>query len=664
MNHRSPPGLPGSALAHLFVVSAFALACAAPPARGEAGRGQEDWVFSNCFEIDDEVPARVEIVPGLWQDAWVGARQQFTARVTNANGRPLPVAATWSTSGPAVAVTADGLATAMSPGGVHQVQAAAGPVTGAASLNIVHDGAASPELMYTTWFARTDKAPAILRNGDFKLAWLPGFYTAHARPTRPWPDNGRLDAANQPIDEVRATVARFQWEGNTIGLLTDVADGAGTFRVRERHGEWRTLVIGNAVDFRLRGARIAVLLADGSLIAKDGVSGPWVALTAAGAGVRAFQLEGDYIAVLQENGRLRIRQGLNGSFHTLTDIGSGASAFQVDGNHIAVLFDDGRLIIKDGMFGPWTTLASSGVDAFRIAVQAEPGGIYRPYIGVLRDGGDLYLKYTVNGPWSNAATGVVDLQIEANPHRDANDPRIHIGVLHADGRVRIKETHTGPWNMMAAAGSGVESFQLRNTMVALMHEDGRLRVRSGVQGTWVETPAYGPGVSQYDPLVSVPSPPYRTTLASYDREHARCQDQPQCYPFVHVVAPAPVYGRFCGAGVPHYWGWAVGQGPTDAMDMACKHHDLANHWYPEALNLTQFETCIVRYALRYSRLTQNGVLLTHGGDTDLGWALGWGTRMPALRAALDAYFPLLATSCPDFAVGPNNDLADFEVVTR
>lgn len=664
MIRRSPFDLPRVRRARLLAASAFALAFAAAPASGEAGRGQGDWVFSNCFEIDDEVPARVEVLPGHWPDAWVGARQQFTARVTNANGRPLPAGVVWTTSDPAVVVTAEGLATAMSAGGTHQIVASAGALTDAAVTNIVHDGADTPGLMYTAWFARTDKAPAILRNGDLKLAWLPGFYTAHAPPTRPWPDNGRLDAANQPIDEVRPTIARFQWEGNTIGLLTDVADGAGTFRVRQRHGEWRTLVIGNAVDFRLRGARIAVLRADGSLIAKDGVSGPWVALTAAGAGVRAFQLEGDYIAVLQDNGRFRIKQGLNGSFHTLTDIGSGASAFQVDGNHIAVLFDDGRLIIKDGMFGPWTTLASTGVDAFRIAVQAEPGGIYRPYIGVLRDGGDLYLKYTVNGPWSNAATDVVDLQIEANPHRDANDPRIHIGVLHGDGRVRIKETHTGPWNVLAAAGSGVESFQLRRTMIALMHEDGRLRVRSGVQGTWVETPAYGPGVSQYDPLVSVPSPPYRTTLASYEREHAECQDQPQCYPFVHPVAPAPLYGRFCGAGVPHDWDWAVGQGPTDAMDMACKHHDLANHWYPEALNLTQFETCIVRYALRYSRLTQDGVLLTHGGDSDLGWAQGWGTRMPALRAALDAYFPLLASSCPDFAAGANNDLADFEAATR
>jgi hypothetical protein len=194
-------------------------------------------------------------------------------------------------------------------------------------------------------------------------------------------------------------------------------------------------------------------------------------------------------------------------------------------------------------------------------------------------------------------------------------------------------------------------------MIALMHADGRLRVRSGVQGTWVETPAYGAGVVQYDPLVSVPSPPYRTTLATHIREHNECGSQPHCYPYVLPAVPAPLYGRFCGGDVPNDWNWAVAQGPVDTMDKTCKHHDLAQFWYPEVEGLP-FQTCIVRYALRYSRLTQNGTLLTHGADSNQGWMDGWGSSMPALRGVLDVYFSLLVNTCPDSA------LEDFEVITR
>ena len=46
------------------------------------------------------------------------------------------------------------------------------------------------------------------------------------------------------------------------------------------------------------------------------------------------------------------------------------------------------------------------------------------------------------------------------------------------------------------------------------------------------------------------------------------------------------------------------------------------------------------------------------------FTLADGETEHGLRAALDAYFPLLASSCPDFAPGANNDLADFEAATR
>ncbi|HEX7769137.1 MAG TPA: hypothetical protein VF422_03815, partial [Dokdonella sp.] len=90
--------------------------------------------------------------------------------------------------------------------------------------------------MFTAWFARSDNAPAILADGKLELPGLDPIYGARATPEAPWPAGAR-NASNQFVADSRPTIAKFQWEGDVIGLLTDVIDGVGTFRARGRVGE-------------------------------------------------------------------------------------------------------------------------------------------------------------------------------------------------------------------------------------------------------------------------------------------------------------------------------------------------------------------------------------------------------------------------------------------
>ena len=552
-------------------------------------------------------------------------------------------------------------------GAAHALIDAAGYLFHAAT-GIAYTGSDAPGIMFTAWFARSDNAPAILADGKLELPGLDPIYGARATPEAPWPAGAR-NASNQFAADVRPTIAKFQWEGDVIGLLTDVIDGVGTFRARGRVGEWVDLAIADAVDFQLEGNLIALLRVDGSLRVKNGVSGPWTDLVAAGSDLRAFRLEVDRIGVLHESGLLRVKQGVDGPWTELAAEGSGVRSFDIVGPFIGVLYDSGRFRIKEGIHGEWTELAGdgSGVIDHATAAQYELDDddnlILVPYIGLLHEAGMLRVKRTFDGAWSLLAdAGIAAFQLQGNPYRDASVDMIRIGALHEDGTFRVKERIDGAWTTLAAAGTGTRSFQLQDNLIGVLLDDGMLRVKQGIDGPWVSTPAYGAGVTQYRLLVDVPAKPERTTLANYTSQQARCTEQHAnvdytCHPAYQdgILDLVPLYGRFCGAGRPaefgnYDWGWAIGEGPVDALDWTCRHHDQAPIWYPEAYGAPVFNatgSCVVRYALRHSRLTRDGVLLAYGEDDEPfnpfehAWDDAWNSvdapGMANLKDALSVY---------------------------
>lgn len=627
-----------------------------------------DWLFTNSFEVDDQVPFAIRISPSSWADAWIGARKQFSAVVINANGQPLEGESVfWTTNNSAaIDLNSSGFATALQSGDAGQVIALNGGLADVADVNVAFDGSSGPGVMFSVWFARSDNAPALLVNGHLELPNISTIYHPLGTPDAPWPDYFR-NSSNGLIQQSRPTIAKFQWDGDVIGLLTDVANGSGTFRARGRTRDWVNLAVANAVDFQLEENRIGLILDDGRFQVKDGILGAWTVLDNPGSDVHSFQLEGDTIAELHDSGLFRVKVGINGAWTTLAAAGTGVRSFRLSGKYIGLLSENGLFRVKEGVNGAWTNLADegSGVESFQLVDQLEYDEnddlVHIPYIGLLQDDGGLLAKRTINGAWTLLAnSGVADVKFEGNPRRDASIDEIRIGALYDDGMFRVKDGINGAWTLLAAPGTGVVSFKFQNNLIGTMSELGALRVKEGVNGAWVSTPAYGAGVSEYQLLVDVPARPERTSFENYVSQQALCMTQGNdCYAAYQdgILDLVPLYGRNCGRTLPSDPDWARQQGPTDGLDWTCRHHDAADGWYPEAYGAPVFNytgSCIVRYALRHSRLTRDGMLLAYGEDDDPfnssnhAWDFAWNpANMLHLKDALSAY-SRYTSECPDF----------------
>ena len=558
------------------------------------------------------VVAAVSVSPDAWKAERLGQRQQLTATATDTMGNVMSgVAVAWESSDPAVArVDSNGLLTAYAAGDV-VVTATADGISDSATYSVsplIEDAKdlMSPEGdLYTVWSARSEDSPALVVNGKLRVVQdiycrvddggfgggmvtsvcpnpiPPGQPQKFPAPVTPWRQNG---------------VVKFQWEGDRIGLLSDVAEGAGTFRAVDRHDEWTELAIGNAVDFQLERDRIAVLHADGTFRVKDGIHGPWTILET--NGLRQFQLERDRIGVLREDGTFRVKDGINGAWTVLANAGTGVETFQLEGDLIAELRADGLFRVKDGIDGAWTVLA-------------------------------------------NAGTGVRAFQLEGN----------RIGALHADGLFRVKDGINGAWTVLANAGTGVTDFQLQEDFIGMLGDEGRLRIKQGIDGEWRETEAYGAGaVTQFRLVVDVPAAPWRTSVAVYNEKRTECDadDPVDCEPVPvdQNVLPA-WYGRFCGADRPAdlVFQAAVAAGPVDSLDFLCIHHDYALDWYPGETTGV-LHSCVVRYGLRHARVTRDGTYLPPGSPAyDAVWS-----RMPELKQGVDAYVNETDTWCSDNAL--------------
>jgi len=576
-------------------------------------------VVGTANVVVEQIATAIEITPADWPTgaAWIGARRQFTATAWDANGVAIANPdIDWSASDATViSVDGGGLATAMSDGVNVLVTAVVDAAMDSLNVTVNADGGNGPGTMYTIWFARSDDAPALLANGRIHVPDRIITDIPWADPAPPWPHS-------------RPTVHKFQWEGDRIGILTDMADGSGTFRVRHRRGEWVNLFVGNVVDFQLEGNLIGVLERGGRVRVNDGTAGPWTELASSGAA--GLQIEGNRIAVLGDDGSLRVQTGIGGAATEIVPAGDDIR-FELENNRVVVLHSDGSLRAKDVLTNPWTDIGSHVTD-FRLSGNR---------IAFLDESNILRVQDGLNDT-PTMLTSVPLAQFEILGSR--------VGIHLASGQFRVTDNINGAWTELA--GSDVREFQLQENLIGYVRDsDGMLRIKEGINGVWNNSEdVYGANVTQFRLVVDVPSPPFRTTPASYltnqqfcINEQARADNPNNCYHVSGFDLPVSNYGFYCGQGRPTEFLYAaVNQPPIDSLDENCKHHDLIESWYSESqdgFDGDVFGACIVRYGIVYGRLTRDGVLLTHGGDTEGGWEAGWsGSNMGNLKDALDNYF--------------------------
>jgi hypothetical protein len=524
----------------------------------------------------------------------VGQRWPLTATALDVFDEPIPdLAYDWDSSDVSIAtVDAAGLVTAMGPGEAQITVTVAGHSD---SVEFAALSAVPSEVgeMYTTWFARSDDAPVAIVDGRLEVFTT---YPGAAQPTPPWPHPG---------------VERFQWAGDRLAILTDVVDGLGTLRVRDRHEEWTILRVGDAIGFQLSGNRIAEHGAGGSLRVKEDLHGPWTTLVP--SGVEQYQLEGDRIAVLQDDGSFRVQDRIGGEWTELSP--TGVREFELHGDRIAVLLDegDGELRVTDDIDGPWTTLE---VRVSKVVLNGNR-------IGVLRKDGVASIKDGIDGEWTVLERSYVqDLQLDGE----------RIAIQFEVGDLRATDDLDEPWIVLATTPT---RFLLQGDYIGILRE-GELWFKVGLHGDWSKVTPAGT-VTQFLPVADVPVPAARTTPADYTGPRQPCagivggswdcpvaypeaqqrcvQDGARCEPVAEPSSPVPAYGRFCGADRPADpdWNWALGPdgGPMDSFDALCMHQDHGASWYPEAEG-GLLDACIVRYGLTFSRLTRDGTVISLG----------------------------------------------------
>jgi hypothetical protein len=595
--------------------------------------------------------AAVVITPASWptSQVWVGARRQFTAQAMDASGNEVPgIAIDWAVNNTSRAsVDNTGLVTVLGVGANTRVTATARGLSDAVSFTANPEGSDVPGYMYTAWFARTDETPAVLVNGGIALS-----ETYYENNDLPW------TSANSPWTGFKSpwphnTIEKFQYQGNRIGLLTDVANGVGTVRVMDRRRDWAILALGNAQDFALEGERIGVLLEDGMFRVKTGIDGGWTTLAA--SGVAEFKLEGDLIGIVHDDGTARVKSGITGPWELLD--AANVTQFELEGQRIGVLTAAGELRVKDGPGSAFTDLAASGARQF--ALDADR-------IGLLLEDGRLQVKNGINGPWTVLTT---------EPVRQFVLEGALTGVLFASGEFRVHNAVDGAWRVFATGG--VREIQIQGERIGALIDNplpstDQLRVWPHIGETIPHTMGItdSAGVTQLRLIVDNPVAPFRTTTASYQAGQVRCAElywTPGCYPEVTFSVPAPFYGLFCGAFRPGdgEMGPAIRStadgghgGPINAMDAMCMHHDVAGSWYPELPSglgsYNPSQSCVVKYALRHGTLTRDGEVIATGSTGPIEWAIAWaGAGMPLMRQALDDYF-VFTDGCTDA------DLARFD----
>jgi len=323
--------------------------------------------------------AEVRIESGPLVGNRLGQRWRLGAIALDASAQPIAEAElVWSSSDPSIAdVDPNGVVTAMRVGAA-TITAAVGDRSDSVEL------AARATLLSDrgeTWFAQSDGAALAIVGG--RLETFP-LHAGATPPEAPWP---------------HPSVARFEWSGDRVAIVTDVVNGLGTLRVLERNAQWVLLRVADAKGFQLEDDWIAELDASGALRISKAPDGPWT--TIASRGVTHFRLVGGRITALDTDGNLRFKDGIDGDWTTLA---TGVRSFELHGDRVAALFEegDGRLRVTDGVSGSWTTLEDR---VTKVALSGER-------IGALRKDGVAWAQHGIDGERVELASSYVeDLQL-------------------------------------------------------------------------------------------------------------------------------------------------------------------------------------------------------------------------------------------------------------
>lgn len=578
-------------------------------------------IYTSGFEGRCDAPELISSV-AIGQVEWressrLGQRQKLSAVAYNGDGSINPCARIiWSSQNESLArVDSAGLVTAHGTGPVEIYASAEGSLAEDALPLFIYSGVPStrPGNMYTVWSARAVKGAAVLVNGVLKTV-----------------NNPVVGNLIFPSPWLQVKVTKYQWAGDRLGILSDVVDGAGTFRVIDRHSEWQNLAIGGAVDFQLDGGNIGLLTSDGRFRVKSGIHGAWIQL--ATTGIKAFDFEDNRYGVLREDGVLLLKDSLNDPWDVL-NAGGKVKSFKMQGSIVGVLLEDDSFGVYSYIADSWTLL-DADVKQFELLAPER--------IAVVRHSGFFRIKDGIHNPWVVLANEGVE-RIELSDNR--------IAALYESGLLRVKNGINGLWRNLASAD--VKLFALQQGYIGIVRDNGDFLVKQGLDDPWSVKPGgvIGDKLSALSLAVAVRDPPRRTVPSSfsgglapaglgghsfsYPDSRTECdQNKASGRPCESVsVAELPVahYGRWCGQGVPGEGNvidgkndleWARGVGPIDSFDYLCRHHDNKNAYYGEETNAGTFDACVVRYGIDHARLTSNGVLID---SNHAAWESTWST---------------------------------------
>lgn len=607
----------------------------------------------------------------------IGQTQQLSVTFSR-NGQTVTTGCdsiVWATSNPQVAtVSASGRVRAMRIG---QVTVTAGNPQGGQSDSLtltIESGVPSdqPVNMYTTWTARRVQHSVIQVDDRLYTARNIGLDDWCCKYGAPWTQGG---------------IVKYHWNNDRVGLLSDVVDGAGTFRVVERAREWEVLAKDTAVDFQLFQRMIILLDTSGSLRVKPSeIFDPWVTIASSGIAQFRAQFLGSrkMITVVRTDGLLFSKEITGGDLNrewVARDVGGQVASFKESKNYIAALRTDGVFGVfnKGSLSSPWRVLADSGVRDFAVSNMG---------IVLLLDDGRLRGKFGVDQKWTELATGVESFKVDGYT----------IAAQQVDGRFRVKKELNGPWRTLSSESVLAYAIQGDETGEYIGYVGSGDRVMRVVFGAYGSSIRGRPddalpagNIGPITVVADVREPPTRTISTSYPNGSRSAappnfglssslrsypDDQLQCMrdntvpweqdgkahncrwvsesfakclfedgPGLPNVVTC--YGRFCGGSVPNTadWDWANNVGAIDSFDQLCLHHDKSGIYYSGARD-GGFDACIVRYGIEHGRLSYGGRQVL---ESDPEWNSRWAT-MPNILDVIENY--------QDLTSGCGNNLLD------
>jgi surface antigen len=182
--------------------------------------------------------------------------------------------------------------------------------------------------------------------------------------------------------------------------------------------------------------RLAVLEENGTMVAKEGLGGEWVAET--GPNVKTLAVSNNILAVLEDDGTVVAKEGGLGSAW-VSETGPNVKALAVSNNRLAVLEESGVVAVKEGLGGEW--VAETGPNVKTLAVSNN-------ILAVLEDDGTVVAKEGgLGSAWvSETGPNVKALAVSNN----------RLAVLEESGVVAVKEGLGGEW--VAETGPNVKAL--------------------------------------------------------------------------------------------------------------------------------------------------------------------------------------------------------------